>query len=636
MFFSLNLLEIFPLYIINIFFFLIFFLVLVFSYPIGRYFLNNYCENSLIKCSLFSIVLFASAVSIIINLAPVFAKYVIFIFYLINFFTFAINNRIRNDLVKAITSFKFIIFFAFIIFLLINEIYKYVYVENDKLVYLFDGHHAYYFDPIVEILTSNYFSRVKIFSLYPAEWGAYHFFEASFNSFFLMPIYQSGTIGLTILKNFYLSIFISLFCFSFFINNNFNKDKYSHIILKVLLTILIFVSIFYPKIIYFILTKNFISTLSIIFIIQSLLSKNKNDFLIWAIILSLSSFRNMLISLILIAYYLFEMKYFNLENFILKIKKSLNLPNLSLITLFLFYLIFTFYQKATVTPKFNLLESGTEWWFFSTTSLIIENYKYFLLTLFFLIIIYSLSLKYFYKKKLSIFPEFKKQDFFYFSLVLIIPFICLILSLFKNQIVDIANIEKVRIFFNSFNLKNLSFYFFVPLIWSLILFQFNNLIRYIFLIAIIVYTFLSIFIYNSIIMPAFFTLEIMILFFVFLILLEFKNLNKKYVLSYLFLTTIVISGLFNTNVYRETFHVHKGPKLIFKIDELKELKKKQYICPQNIMHFDYAEYSGPALSGILVRPYYSDISMNDKYASWNISVRFSAGKKQQDTNPCTN
>ena len=636
MFFSLNLLEIFPLYIINIFFFLIFFLVLVFSYPIGRYFLNNYCENSFIKCSLFSIVVFAAVVSIIVNLAPVFAKYVIFIFYLINFSTLVINTRLRNDLVKAIIPFKFIIIFAFIIFLVINEIYEFVYIENDKLVYLFDGHNPYYFDPIVEILTSDYFTRIKIFSLYPLEWGAYHFFEASFNSIFLLPIYQSGTIGLIILKNFYLSIFISLFCFSFFKQESLKKKEYSHIILKISFIFLLFVSLLYPKIIYFILTKNFISTLSIIFIIQSLLSKNKNDFLIWTIILSLSSFRNMPISLILIVHYLFEMEYFNLKNVTLNIKKSLNLPNLTLVTLFLFYLIFTFYQIELVAPKFNLLEAGTEWWSISITNTIIENYKYFLLTLAFLTIIYLFLFKYFYKKEVSIFPELKKQDFFYFSLVLIIPFICIILLVLKNQIVDIANIEKVRIFFNSFNLKNLSYYFFVPLIWSLILFCFKNLIRYLFLIAIIIYTFLSIFIYNGIIMPAIFTLEIMILFFVFLILLEFKNLNKKYVLSYLFLTTIVISGLFNTNVYRETFHVHKGPKLIFKIDELKELKKKQYICPQNIMHFDYAEYSGPALSGILVRPYYSDISMTDKFASWHVSVRFAAETKQQVKNPCTN
>ena len=77
MLFSLNLLEILPLIIINIFFFFIFSTVLILSYPIGRYFLINHCENSLVKYSLFSITIFATVVAITANLAPIFAKYVI-------------------------------------------------------------------------------------------------------------------------------------------------------------------------------------------------------------------------------------------------------------------------------------------------------------------------------------------------------------------------------------------------------------------------------------------------------------------------------------------------------------------------------------------------------------------------------
>ena len=77
MLFSLNLLEILPLTIVNIFFFIIFSTVLVLSYPIGRFVLINHCENSLIKYSLFSIIIFATVVAITVNLAPIFAKYVI-------------------------------------------------------------------------------------------------------------------------------------------------------------------------------------------------------------------------------------------------------------------------------------------------------------------------------------------------------------------------------------------------------------------------------------------------------------------------------------------------------------------------------------------------------------------------------
>ena len=395
--------------------------------------------------------IFATIISIVINLVPIFAKYVIFIFYLINLLILATSSKIRNDLLKSVISFKFVLLATFLIFLILNTIYNRIFIESDKLIYFFLGHDPFYIDPIAEILTSDYFSRIKIFSHYPSEWGTYHFFEASFNSIFLLPIYQLGIIGLNILKNFYLSIFLSLFFFSFFKNKSFKKEEFLQIILKTFLIILLFIFLFSPTITYFILTKNFISTLSIIFIIQSLLSKNRNDFLIWTIILSLSSFRNSFISLMLIVYYLIEIHNFNLANIINKIKKSLNLPNLMLLTLFLFYAIATFYQSETNMGKFHLLGNWPGWWRGSTTYSVIENYKYFIVTLIVLIVVYLFSLKFLFKEKLDITSHFKKQDFYHFSLVLIIPFICIILLIFKGYIIDIYNIEKLVIFFNSFD-----------------------------------------------------------------------------------------------------------------------------------------------------------------------------------------
>lgn len=343
MLFSPNLIEIFPLYIINILFFLAFFFVLSLSYPTGRYFLKNYCENSLIKCSLFSIIVFATIVSITINLAPFFAKYVIFIFYIINLITFAANLKIRKDFINALISFKSILLFIFVVFLVINEIFKPIYIENGNLVYFFDGHDPYYFDPIAEILTSDYFTRVKVFSVYPLEWSAYHFFESSFNSIFLLLIYQSGTIGLIILKHFYFSIFIVLFFLGFFNGKSLKDEKLLQTLLKGFFVILIFISLFFPKVIYFILAKNFISTLSILFIVQSLFSKNKNEFLIWVIIFSLTSFRNVFISLMLVVYYLIESEHINFETIIHKIKKKLKLAKFNFsnpfLTLFYSYLL---------------------------------------------------------------------------------------------------------------------------------------------------------------------------------------------------------------------------------------------------------------------------------------------------------
>ena len=323
MLFSLNLLEILPLTIINIFFFFVFSTVLFLSYPIGRYFLINHCENNSVKCSLFSMTIFATIVAITTNLAPIFAKYVIFIFYLINLSILVVSSKIRNDLLKAAISFKFILLAIFLIFLALGVIHKYIFIKNDELTFLYDTIYVYFLDPVAEILTSDYFSRIKIFSLYPSEWSSYHFFASSFNSIFFLPIYQSGVIGLPILKFFYLSIVLSLFFFSFFKNESYiKKEAYLLIILKVFLIILLFISLFFTKLVYFALTNNFVAIISIIFITQSLLSKNKNDLLIWAIILSLSSFKNIFISLMLVVYYLIESQHFNWESIIKKLKKA--------------------------------------------------------------------------------------------------------------------------------------------------------------------------------------------------------------------------------------------------------------------------------------------------------------------------
>jgi hypothetical protein len=342
----------------------------------------------------------------------------------------------------------------------------------------------------------------------------------------------------------------------------------------------------------------------------------------------------------LVVYYLIESQHFNLENIIKKIKKSLNLPNSILATLFLLYLISTFYQSETTVPKFNLPSSKTWWEGATITNIIMTNYEYFLLTLFFLITTYLFFIKYFFKEKLNFFSHFKKQNFVYFSLVLIIPLICIILLIFKHQIVNIYNIKKLVIFFDFFNLTNLYYYFFVPLLWVFILFYSKILIRYIFIITIIIYTFLSIFIYNGIVLPGFFALEVLILFFVSHILLDFKNTSKKNVLSYLFMASIVIFGVFDFNYYdryteSSLYTDTEKTKLVFKIKDLKELKKQKYLCPQDINYINFNKNSGVALSAILVKPYYSNISIIDKYANWGKgSASFATPPNKQIKNPC--
>ena len=652
MFFSLNLIEILPLYIVDIFFFLFFFVVMLLGYPIGRYLLFNYCENNLIKNSIFSLSVFAAVISIVVNLAPIFSKYVIVIFYLLNFYVLIASSNIRNDFLKAIISSKFILFSIFIIFLIVNLIYKPISIEEDRLIFLFDTHYTYFVNPISEILTSDYFSRIKILSFYPYEWSAYHFFQAGFNSIFLSPVYLSGTIGLISLKNFYLSIFLSLFFFSFFKEKNLNINKNFSLVLKLLLTILILISLFFPKIIWLIQTNGFVSALLVIFIVQSLLSKNKNDLLIWAIILSLSSFRNVFISLMLFIYYLFDTQNFNFEIFVNKIKKIINLPNLLLSILFLLYFMSTFYQTEVTAPKYNLLSHERPWWLHTTTNNIIENSQYFLLIVFLSIITFYFLSKIVFTKKLKLFPNFEKKDLFYFSLVLILPSICIILLVLKNQILDIYNVEKLgshfwialsvnaeklKIFFYSFDIPNLSFYFFVPLIWCLLLFNFKILSKYIFTILVIIYTFLSIFINNAIILPAFFVTELLILFFISHIFLDFNNNFKNGLLSYLLIISVIILSFFNPLHHKSFTGYRNGDRISFKFKDLKALQKKKYLCPNDINQFSSYKYYASALSAILVKPYYTDISIFDKYENWgDVASRWATRPKKHAKNPCMN
>jgi len=636
MFFSINLLEILPLYLVNIFFFLIFSAVLAVSFPIGKYLSGNLFENSLIKTSIFSVVIFAALVSSITNLVPIISKYIVFIFYLLNFLLIIVSLKIRKDFFKAIHSFKYKFLLIFLIFLIVNQIFKFIFIDGNNLTYLFSSHDSYFLDPIIEILTADYFSRLKIFSLYPYEWSTYHFFESSFSSFFLSPVYQSGTIGLIVLKNFYLSIFLILFFFSFLNIKNYKKERFLYNFLKIFLILLVFIFLFYPKVVYFILTKNFVSTISIIFLVQSLLSKNRNDLMIWLIILSMAAFRNIFISLMLFLYYLLDTQNIGFKNILTRIKKILILPNIILTILFLFYFLSTVLGGENVAPIFHLLNNTYEWWNITVTDNLIDNYKYFIITIIALLIFHSIIFKNFFISKLISILKFNKKDFYYLLLLFLIPIFCTSLLVFEDLIISRFAGKNSKTFFQSFNISNLYYYFFVPIIWFFILFPFEALIRFIFLSTVIIYTLLSIFISNNIILPAFFSLEVIILFFVSLKIFEFSNLKTKKYLSSLFMVGVIIASFFNLNLYYSHFHENRtGEKITFKILDIKKISKKKFICPSDIKTISSNEFAGAALSGVLAKPYYSDISLANKYYIWNnVPSRFANSPKKTVNNPC--
>tara|TARA_B100000029_G_C17579938_1_gene959322 strand:+ start:302 stop:2230 length:1929 start_codon:yes stop_codon:yes gene_type:complete len=639
MLFSLNFLELIPLGILNLYFFFIFCSVIALSYPFGRYFLYNYCENNLIKNSLFSISVFATLISILMNLAPILSKYVIVIFYLLNLAILTINSNIRKDFFGAIISFKFTFFISLLVFLLASMWLDYFHIENGNLIYFFDIHHTYYWDPISEIFTSDYFSRIRISSLYPAEWSSFHFFQAGFHSILLSPVYLAGTLGLLTLKKFYVSIFFSLFLVSFFSEDGFKKEKNINILFKVIVITLIIIIFFSPQVIWLIQTNGLVSAILVLFIAQSILSKNKNDLLVWAIILSISSFRNGLISLMLTIYFLIDSEVINFNTILNKIKKSLNLPNIFLSILFLIYFIASFYQSSMSFhhPKYSL-PSDRAWWELTVTNHVIQNYQLIILIFILLVFSYFVLLKYFYKKKIPLFTKIKKIDFLYFNSVLIIPFCCLFLLFIKSQLNDFFDVRKLEIFFDQFNLTNLSYFFFVSLIWCLILICLRALDRYIFIITIIFYTFLSIFIYNAITLPAFFVVELIVLLLIFKILFKFKNVTVEMMFSYLFMISLVVSIIFSSSsidAYLKHFEEYStGEKLSFKVEEIKQFKQQKYLCPQDIKNTNVKNYSS-ALSSILVIPYYTHLEIPDIRQKQAIgSLDFAIPPKKHVANPC--
>ena len=138
-------------------------------------------------------------------------------------------------------------------------------------------------------------------------------------------------------------------------------------------------------------------------------------------------------------------------------------------------------------------------------------------------------------------------------------------------------------------------------------------------------------------MPAFRTSEIMILLYVSYNLLKFENIDRKKILCYLFMASVIISGVFNPYISRSFVRDHytNGIKFTYKIKDLKELKKREYICPQDTKYISSNKHTGAALSAILFKPYYSNILIKDKYDNWdNISLRFATHSKQQVSNPC--
>ena len=100
--------------------------------------------------------------------------------------------------------------------------------------------------------------------------------------------------------------------------------------------------------------------------------------------------------------------------------------------------------------------------------------------------------------------------------------------------------------------------------------------------------------------------------------------------------SVVITSFFNPNIYYKSivnYNYKSGTKFVFKIKDLKELKKKEYLCPQDAKHMGSDKNTGAALSIILIKPYYTDISAIDRSSP---SGRWAVPSKKQISSPCIN
>ena len=67
------------------------------------------------------------------------------------------------------------------------------------------------------------------------------------------------------------------------------------------------------------------------------------------------------------------------------------------------------------------------------------------------------------------------------------------------------------------------------------------------------------------------------------------------------------------------------------------MDKNKYLCPKDIINISNHKLYGSALSGILAKPYYTDISIFDKYENrGDVASRWATRPKKHAKNPCMN
>lgn len=621
----LSLLKINNIYLIQLLFLINFLIIFFISYPIGRLLSGNNNSKNLLFCSIISVSTVSIVIAISLNVLAVLAKYLVICFLLLNVILFFFNKNIFHDLLTQIKKNKILLLSIFLVYFLISNIFYPIYLQTNFVEVPYSRHLIYYFSPIQEIFKADYFSRIRLTNLYPMEWAAFYFFQASFNSIYLNFFSNFGYLGLLFLKCFFFSLFFCNLSFYLYKKIEFKKNN---IVLSSLLLLNVFYYLFFvSNINWFVFGNGTIVVFAIFFLFKNFYKGNVSASIFSCILFVLASFKNILISSLI--YYFFSVKN-NKHLIFLKLKLlGINSKHLLLIVLLFLYLSMTFFSSENVFGKFHILGSYGMWETTFTYN-IISNSEIFLIFSFMLILLKFLTIK----KYALLIKNNKFENIFLIVLIILIPLFSYLIFNSKEFILNFINNSNLKIFLNSFTYDNLRFYFLVPVFWVLLLnFQTDKFAKFIFAL-IVIHTGLSIFIHNHLILPAFYALEIFFIFWMIYIFLEkkTKSLNKIRILLILF-------------VINSTFFISNGntsnERIKIKLDDLSKFNNKAYICPNDLKNFkDYENIvESDLLSGLMNKRFYTNLAYDKKYNYYDhfdLATPMAISPNYKFYNPCRN
>jgi hypothetical protein len=194
--------------------------------------------------------------------------------------------------------------------LIVNNPIKLFISDNSVL---FNSHYAYYANQATEMLTADYYSRLKVAEFMPYAWSRYHFFNAS-----AQAAVQGFVPYPNLLSYFSAQIIITIVSLLAVLEAFFGEFKFN---LKTSLLSIAFIvigfTLFSNSVAWNLITTGNLTVASTILIFLAIYKKDISSYLVYAVIFGASAFRLLPLSLIafaLLAIYLFRKKQLSLKS----------------------------------------------------------------------------------------------------------------------------------------------------------------------------------------------------------------------------------------------------------------------------------------------------------------------------------